>query len=346
MSVQAFIRHCPTFLITIDTEGGTLRTQSRGITCRSTGFRQRFWKLCERYGFMPTWLTTYEMAMDDTFVAFGRDVIQSRISEIGMHRHAWNSLPLQALTDDDFRYHPYLIKYPEPLMQETTRAMTDLLKERFGVKMRSLWFGRRAFNETYASLLLEHGYEMDYPVTPHISWRRNRGTPSMQNGLDYRHFPRAFYFLDTRDTFRADTSVIPLHSAGNAHGHPPQLPLPVGTSRLSPAGRKKADFARRAAAHSATFERVKPRRHAGTDARDRRGESRPSRIRTAFVGIHAEWQSGVLRRVIYRSAVYVSGDPARSDRQPLRGRKAQRAPRRLEGRRLIGQHRLLGWQAN
>lgn len=198
----------PAFLITIDTEGDNLWAQPREITCRNAGFLPRFQELCELHGFKPTWLTNYEMAMDDTFVAFGRDVIRRGTGEIGMHLHAWNSPPLQALTDDDFRHHPYLIEYPETVMRSKIAFMTSLLEDRFGVKMKSHRAGRWAFNEIYARLLAEQGYEVDCSVTPHVSWRKNRGSPSGQGGSDYRHFPAEPYFLDMRAISRPGDSDL------------------------------------------------------------------------------------------------------------------------------------------
>lgn len=198
----------PAFLITIDTEGDNLWAQPREITCRNSGYLPRFQDLCERHGFKPTWLTNYEMAMDDTFVEFGRGVIGHGTAEIGMHLHAWNSPPLQALTDDDFRHHPYLIEYSEDVMREKIRTMTDLLEDRFGIKMRSHRAGRWAFDETYARLLLEHGYEVDCSVTPHVSWRGNRGAPSGRGGSDYRTFPQSPYFMDAQDISRPAPSGL------------------------------------------------------------------------------------------------------------------------------------------
>ena len=50
-----------------------------------------------------------EMAMSGVFVEFARDVVGRGAGEIGMHLHAWNSPPLDPLTDDDFHYQPYLL---------------------------------------------------------------------------------------------------------------------------------------------------------------------------------------------------------------------------------------------
>src|SRR5215470_3046113 len=119
------------FIITIDTEGDDLWSRPREITTRNAAFLPRFQALCERFGFKPVYLTNYEMAMSDAFVEFGRDVLARGAGEIGMHLHAWNSPPLVALTDDDFRYQPYLIEYPEPVMRQKIATMTRLLEDRF-----------------------------------------------------------------------------------------------------------------------------------------------------------------------------------------------------------------------
>ncbi|MGH8641475.1 MAG: deacetylase, partial [Burkholderiales bacterium] len=77
------------FIITIDTEGDDLWARPREITTRNAEYLPRFQSLCERFGFKPVYLTNYEMAMSDVFVAFGRDVAARGAGEIGMHLHAW-----------------------------------------------------------------------------------------------------------------------------------------------------------------------------------------------------------------------------------------------------------------
>jgi len=116
------------FLITIDTEGDNLWRNHRSITTENTGYLPRFQALCERYGFKPTWLTNYEMATDPAFVEFGKDVIARKQGEIGMHLHAWNSPPEAPLTDDDWRWQPFLIEYPDAVLRDKVAYMTDLLE--------------------------------------------------------------------------------------------------------------------------------------------------------------------------------------------------------------------------
>ena len=190
------------FIITIDTEGDDLWARSWGsreITTRNAAYLPRFQSLCERFRFKPVYLTNYEMAMSDVFVEFARDVVARGACEIGMHLHAWNSPPLDPLTDDDFFYHPYLIEYPEQVMKEKIRTLTRLLEDRFDQEMVSHRAGRWAFDGRYAAMLLDEGYRVDCSVTPGIDWGGNPGDPRGNGGSDYTAFPGRPYFLSPPD---------------------------------------------------------------------------------------------------------------------------------------------------
>jgi hypothetical protein len=187
------------FIITIDTEGDDLWSRPRVISTHNARFLPRFQSLCERFGFRPVYLTNYEMALCDAFVEFGRDVIARRAGEIGMHLHAWNSPPLVPLTDDDFRHQPYLIEYPDEVMREKIRFMTELLAERFGEPPVSHRAGRFGFDGRYAAMLLEQRYRVDCSVSPGIDWSTTPGAPGGCGGTDYRGFPDRPYFLSPSD---------------------------------------------------------------------------------------------------------------------------------------------------
>jgi len=199
----------PAFLITLDTEGDNLwRNRSGKVTTHNVRFLPRFQALCEKYGFKPTWLTNYEMASDPAYVEFGRDLLARGQGEIGMHLHAWYSPPEYALTDDEWRYQPYLIEYPENVLRDKVAYMTDLLENAFQRKMTSHRAGRWAFNEVYARALIDQGYLVDCSVTPRVSWRNAQGAPQGQGGTDYSHFPDRAYFLDQQDISRPGDSPL------------------------------------------------------------------------------------------------------------------------------------------
>lgn len=196
------------FIITIDTEGDDIWATPREITTHNAGYLPRFQSLCERFGFKPVYLTNYEMAESDVFVAFGRDVVARDTGEIGMHLHAWNSPPLAPLTSDDFRFQPYLVEYPEPVMREKIKTLTRLLEDRFDQKMISHRAGRWAFDGRYAALLIDEGYRVDCSVTPGVDWRGNLGDPRGNGGADYTTFPDRPYFLHPSDISVPTTGAL------------------------------------------------------------------------------------------------------------------------------------------
>ncbi|MGI9488803.1 MAG: deacetylase [Geminicoccaceae bacterium] len=198
----------PPFIITIDTEGDNLWSRPQEIETRNAGYLPRFQELCEAYDQKPTYLVNYEMAISPAFVDFARDVQARGTGEIGMHLHAWNSPPLAALTDDDNRFHPYLIEYPDEAMAEKIGFMTKLLEDTFGTKMVSHRAGRWAFDARYARILLDHGYKVDCSITPHVSWSSRRGDPAGRGGSNYRNCPETLYFTDPNDPKRPGASAL------------------------------------------------------------------------------------------------------------------------------------------
>lgn len=198
----------PALLITVDTEGDHLWALPNEISTENARFLPRFQTLCEKYALKPTWLVNYEMAECPGFVEFARDVILRGAGEIGMHLHAWNSPPLAPLTADDMRYQPYLIEYAKAVMHDKIRFMTDLLEDRFQRKMLSHRSGRWGLNAVYARMLVEHGYQVDCSVTPHISWVKYLGDPNGAGGPDFSRFPELPYFVDLDGIDRPGNSPL------------------------------------------------------------------------------------------------------------------------------------------
>ncbi len=199
----------PAFLITIDTEGDNLwRNRTGMVTTQNAAYLSRFQKLCEKYAFKPTWLTNYEMAVDPVYIDFASDVIARRQGEVGMHLHAWNSPPAYQLTPNDWQHQPYLIEYPHDEIRKKVAFMTDLLEKTFGVKMLSHRAGRWAFNEYYAQLLIEFGYQVDCSVTPKVNWQFSSGAPQGNGGTNYTDFPHTAYYLDPENIAQPGTSSL------------------------------------------------------------------------------------------------------------------------------------------
>ena len=75
------------FIVTVDTEGDNLWNwqDNKPITTENTLFIPRFQSLCEEYGFVPVYLTNYEMALDERWVSYAKRKAMEGKCEIGMH---------------------------------------------------------------------------------------------------------------------------------------------------------------------------------------------------------------------------------------------------------------------
>lgn len=200
------MRPRPAFLVTIDTEADDLWARPRQLTTRNTAALPRFQALCERYGIRPTYLATYEVAVDPVFRDFGLDLLRRGAGEIGMHLHAWTTPPIIPLTDDDLTAQPYLIEHDTEVMRLKIGGLTRLLEETFGRRPVSHRAGRWALDARYARLLVEFGYRVDATVTPHVSWQDHRGARG--GGPDYRGFLSTPYFVDLEDIRRPGASPL------------------------------------------------------------------------------------------------------------------------------------------
>ncbi len=176
------------FIITIDTEGDNLWKHRLGhtITTKNTRYIPRFQDLCNRFNFKPVYLTNYEMAQDDYFVAFAQEALVKEICEIGLHIHAWNTPPCYVLKQGFTDYGlPYLIEYPSSIMREKTGTMINLLRSKFKTDIISHRSGRWTMDQDYFDMLIEYGLKVDCSVTPHISWKSAKGFSVGSKGCDY-----------------------------------------------------------------------------------------------------------------------------------------------------------------
>lgn len=173
------------FIITVDTEGDNQWTWKPGmpITTTNTGFIGRFQSLCERYSFLPVYLTNYEMIMDEEFCGFAESKSQEGLCEVGMHIHAWFSPPDFEL-QNRFGGQPFITEYPNDVVKEKLAFLKQLIVDRVGVEPVSFRSGRWATNEVLFKMLDELGFLVDCSITPGISNYTDKGM-SVEHGNDY-----------------------------------------------------------------------------------------------------------------------------------------------------------------
>lgn len=172
------------FFITIDTEGDCLWDNPKEISTENSLWIPRFQELCEKYGFIPIWLTDFEMANDDRFVNYMREKAQRGLCEIGIHVHAKNSPPLYSLKNEHIGA-AFLIEYPRKIIYEKTAFLKYLLEDKFGVEIKTHRAGRWALNQEYIDILIELGIKYDCSVTPYVDWSQHGGITPNGKGSDY-----------------------------------------------------------------------------------------------------------------------------------------------------------------
>lgn len=201
------------FIITIDTEGDDQWGWKHGskITTENVKYLPRFQSLCNQFGFKPVWLSNYEMMQDIDYVDFISSVESSNTGELGMHLHAWSTPPFYSLPIQE-KGAPYLIEYPDEIMEKKISVMTEIIKTRTGIAPVSHRAGRWATDSRYFSILEKYGYLVDCSVTPHESWKRNMGTTKNFGGTDYSGFPENSYIIQGTNLLEVPVTVRNVHS--------------------------------------------------------------------------------------------------------------------------------------
>ncbi len=165
------------FIISIDTEEDNQWDTSHIPSTENVKYLPRFQELCEEYGFIPTYLTTYGMAKDPSYVSYMKEKFHKKKCEIGMHMHAWDVLPTYHLKSST-KARPYITEYPIEIIEQKVECATTLLSDVFEKKIVSHRSGRWAINDNYLSVLAKYGYEVDCSVTPLMDWTRVVGATS------------------------------------------------------------------------------------------------------------------------------------------------------------------------
>ena len=214
------------FLISVDTEGDDQWSwmPGRPITTKNALFLPRFQELCEEYGFKPTYLTNYEMAKDQAFVNYMNPKLQHHLCEIGMHLHAWNCPPSYDLSTtkvDKEGQCPYLIEYPDEVMELKIETMTKCLSSIFENDIITHRAGRWAMDDRYFKLLKKYGYRIDCSITPGVDWRSCPGLSDGSMGSDYTNESEKPHLL--RGVLEVPMTVRRLHKMpkeylGRIHG--------------------------------------------------------------------------------------------------------------------------------
>ena len=186
------------FFITIDTEGDSLWDNPRNeeITTENVLWIPRFQELCEKYGFIPIWLTDFEIISDSRFVDYIRNKAQNELCEVGIHVHARNTPPIVTLKDEFDNRGAYLIEYPMDIATQKFCNLKSKIEEKIGLPVVTHRAGRWALNKEYINLLVTNGIKYDCSVTPGIDWSEFTGITPGSRGSNYSTASNHKFYLD------------------------------------------------------------------------------------------------------------------------------------------------------
>lgn len=212
------------FIITIDTEfdNGWEWQYGDPITTKNAAYIPRFQELCEKYGFIPTYLITYEFAQDQRFVDYMKPRQLAGKCEIGIHPHAWNIPPLYDLEvrTDAAPGYVFLKEYPDEIVCQKINTLVDEYKKQFGRAPVSHRAARWGMNRAYFEQLDRNGILYDCSVTPLMDWSGAKGYSENSCGPDYTNHPRKAYrvggtgIIEVPMTVRRDHRFV-LNEGGN-----------------------------------------------------------------------------------------------------------------------------------
>jgi hypothetical protein len=186
-------------LLTIDVEEDMPRwVPEREITVHNVAALPRLQRLCDDFGVLPTYLTTYRVAIDPAAADVLGDLQSQGRCEIGAHLHPWNTPPLP--------HGPELqamraTQIPVDAMRAKLRTLTDTLEQVFGQRPRSHRAGRFGLNGVCLQALEDLGYAVDSSVVPGVSMRG-------EGGEDFIEAPTTPYFPDRMDPRRPGDCAV------------------------------------------------------------------------------------------------------------------------------------------
>lgn len=185
-----------TILLGVDTEADDQWTASGRDRLSVENVRElpRLQELCDRYGVPPTYLVTYEMAVDDAAKGVLRELAASGRCEIATHHHPWSTPPV---VDD----HLYPLNLEPPHFEEQLKVLTEAVAAITGEGPVSYRAGRNGFTGWQVPKLVELGYRVDSSVDPFFNEKR-KGGPSFAGA------PITPYFVNTDDPRRAGESEL------------------------------------------------------------------------------------------------------------------------------------------
>jgi peptidoglycan/xylan/chitin deacetylase (PgdA/CDA1 family) len=191
-------------LLGVDTEADDQWTTAsrKRLTVENVHQLPRLQALCDRYGVRPTYLVTYEMAVDDRAKKVLRELASTGRAEIASHHHPWSTPP-------EVEDHLYPLNLAPAHFKEQLQRLTEAVAGITGEAPVSYRAGRNGFAGWQVPILEELGYLVDSSVDPFFNEKR-KGGPSFAGASLTPYFVSA---EDPRQPGGSGLLEIPVTSA-------------------------------------------------------------------------------------------------------------------------------------
>ena len=185
-------------ILTVDTEADNQWDYHGVISLANLRCLPRLQALCERFGFVATYLLASEVLQDRETVRRLRAWQREGRAEVGAHLEPWTTPPLMALERENPALQLFPSGLPSPWFERKLRTLTDGIAAQFGSPPRSFRAARWGLSASMVGALARQGYRVDCSVTPKTSWATEQGGLSW-GGADYRRAPVRPYWVSGKD---------------------------------------------------------------------------------------------------------------------------------------------------
>ena len=193
-------------IVTVDAEADNQWDVGAPQTTANLAEVPRFQRLCDQFGFPPTYLCTHEIVTSSSFRGTIAAYASDGRAEVGAHLHPWSTPPFDAAWDGVDAARPYPSELPPDLVARKLDTLTSVIADRAGARPVSYRAGRWGLSAVQIGLLVALGYRVDCSVTPGVSWQADIGL--RDGGPDFGDAPAAPYVVSSHDPTRPGDSGL------------------------------------------------------------------------------------------------------------------------------------------
>ncbi len=200
------------FIITVDTEADNQWRQDAPLSVNNLKFIPRFQELCERFHFIPTYLLTYEVAVDATFMSWLKQKVDEGKADFGAHLHPWSTPPFSNEAEKQIKTFP--CELPADILKAKLETLTVEITRQIGRQPTVFRAGRWGISDEVMSVLKDLDYKVDSSITPFINWPKLvKGAPQEMN---FKSVPTSPY--GWQGLIEVPMSIIPVPRWGLTWG--------------------------------------------------------------------------------------------------------------------------------